>query len=122
MRERCPVPLIVKGIQTAADAELAVEHGIDAIWVSNHGGRDLDHGPATLDSLREIVDAVGGSVELIVDGGFMRGSDVLKALALGAGRGRPRPPPGARARGRRRPTRSSTLSSCSSSRSARRWG
>ena len=85
IRERCPVPLIVKGIQTALDAELAVEHGIDAIYVSNHGGRDLDHGPATLDSLREIVDAVGGRVELIVDGGVMRGTDVVKALALGAG-------------------------------------
>jgi glycolate oxidase len=85
IRERCTVPLIVKGIQTAQDAELAVEHGIDAIYVSNHGGRDLDHGPATLDSLREIVDAVGGRVELIVDGGVMRGTDVVKALALGAG-------------------------------------
>ena len=85
IRDRSSVPLIVKGIQTAQDAELAVEHGVDAIYVSNHGGRDLDHGPATLDSLREIVAAVGGRIELIVDGGVMRGTDVVKALALGAG-------------------------------------
>ena len=84
IRERSGVPLIVKGIQTAQDAELAVEHGVDAIYVSNHGGRDLDHGPATLDSLREIAGAVGGRAELIVDGGVMRGTDVVKALALGA--------------------------------------
>ena len=85
IRDRAGVPLIVKGIQTAQDAELAVVHGVDAIYVSNHGGRDLDHAPATLDSLREIADAVGGRVELIVDGGVMRGTDVVKALALGAG-------------------------------------
>ena len=84
VRERSTVPLIVKGIQTAEDAELAAAHGVDAIYVSNHGGRDLDHAPAALDSLREIVDAVGGRVELIVDGGVMRGTDVVKALALGA--------------------------------------
>jgi isopentenyl diphosphate isomerase/L-lactate dehydrogenase-like FMN-dependent dehydrogenase len=84
IRDRAGMPLIVKGIQTAADAELAVEHGVDAIYVSNHGGRDLDHAPAALDALREIVEAVGGRAELIVDGGVMRGGDVLKALALGA--------------------------------------
>jgi isopentenyl diphosphate isomerase/L-lactate dehydrogenase-like FMN-dependent dehydrogenase len=84
IRDRTPVPLIVKGIQTAQDAELAIEHGVDAIYVSNHGGRDLDHAPATLDSLREVIDAVAGQAEVIVDGGVMRGTDVLKALSLGA--------------------------------------
>jgi glycolate oxidase len=84
IRERAGLPLIVKGIQTAADAELALAHGVAAIYVSNHGGRDLDHAPAALDSLREIAAAVGGRVELLVDGAVMRGGDVLKALALGA--------------------------------------
>ena len=84
IREFCPVPLVLKGIQTGEDARLALEHGIDAIWVSNHGGRQLDHGRGTLDMLVEIVDAVGRAVPLIVDGGFLRATDILKAIALGA--------------------------------------
>lgn len=84
IRDRAGIPIIVKGIQAAEDAELAVEHGVAVVYVSNHGGRDLDHGPATLDSLREIVDAVAGRAEIVVDGGFLRGGDVCKAIALGA--------------------------------------
>jgi glycolate oxidase len=84
IRDRAGLPVIVKGIQTAEDAELAVEHGVAVIYVSNHGGRDLDHGTATLDALREIVDAVAGRAEIVVDGGFLRGSDVVKGIALGA--------------------------------------
>ena len=84
MRERTVLPFALKGIQTARDAELALEHGIEVIWVSNHGGRQLDHGEATIEVLREVVDAVGDRAEIVVDGGFMRGTDVLKAVALGA--------------------------------------
>jgi len=84
MRERTTLPFILKGVATAQDAELALEHGVDAIYVSNHGGRDLDHGQATIETLREVVDAVGGRATVIVDGGFMRGTDVLKGIALGA--------------------------------------
>ena len=79
-----PLPVMLKGIQTAEDAELAVTHGVDAIYVSNHGGRQLDHCQATIDILREVVAAVGDACEIIIDGGFMRGTDVLKAIALGA--------------------------------------
>lgn len=84
MHEHAGVPLIVKGIQTARDAELAVERGFEVVYVSNHGGRELDHAEATIDTLREVVDAVAGQAEIVVDGGFMRGTDVLKAIALGA--------------------------------------
>jgi isopentenyl diphosphate isomerase/L-lactate dehydrogenase-like FMN-dependent dehydrogenase len=78
------LPLIVKGIQTGEDARLACEHGAAAIIVSNHGGRQLDDVAATIDLLPEIVEAVDGRVEVLVDGGIRRGIDVLKALALGA--------------------------------------
>lgn len=78
------LPLILKGIATAEDALLAVERGVDVIYVSNHGGRQLDHGRGTLDILPEIVSAVAGRARVFVDGGFSRGSDVVKALALGA--------------------------------------
>ncbi len=84
LRENTRLPLVVKGVLTAADARLAVEHGVAAVYVSNHGGNLLDHAPATLDVLPRIVDAVGGRAEIIVDSGFVRGTDVVKALALGA--------------------------------------
>jgi isopentenyl diphosphate isomerase/L-lactate dehydrogenase-like FMN-dependent dehydrogenase len=84
VRSECGLPLVLKGILTREDATLAVEHGADAIWVSNHGGRQLDHVAAGLDALPEVVEAVGGRAEVYVDGGIRRGSDVLKALALGA--------------------------------------
>jgi 4-hydroxymandelate oxidase len=77
-------PLLVKGILTAEDARLCLEHGAQGIIVSNHGGRSLDYGPSTLEVLPEIVEAVGGRVPVLVDSGFRRGSDVMKALALGA--------------------------------------
>lgn len=84
IRAQFDIPLIIKGIATAEDARLAVEHGIDVVYVSNHGGRQLDHGRGTLDVLNEVVAAVNGKAEIILDGGVLRGSDVVKAMALGA--------------------------------------
>ena len=78
------VPVIIKGILTAEDALDCVREGVDAIIVSNHGGRSMDYGPSTLEVLPEIVQAVNGRIPVIVDSGFRRGSDVFKALALGA--------------------------------------
>ena len=78
------VPLVVKGILTAEDAQLSCEHGAAAIAVSNHGGRQLDGVPASLDALPEVVEAVDGRAEVLLDGGVRRGTDALKALALGA--------------------------------------
>jgi isopentenyl diphosphate isomerase/L-lactate dehydrogenase-like FMN-dependent dehydrogenase len=80
----CELPVLVKGVVTAEDAQLACEHGAAGIVVSNHGGRQLDGACATLDALPEVVDAVEGRVEVLVDGGVRRGTDVVKALALGA--------------------------------------
>jgi glycolate oxidase len=77
-------PLIIKGVATAEDAELAVEHGVEVLYVSNHGGRQLDHGLGSAQVLPEVVKAVNGKAEVWVDGGFMRGTDVVKAIALGA--------------------------------------
>lgn len=76
--------IIVKGLVTREDAELAVRHGIDAIWVSNHGGRAEGSGRATIDALPEVSDAIGGRMPVIVDSGFRRGSDIVKAIARGA--------------------------------------
>ncbi len=84
VRTQIPLPFGLKGILTAADARLAIQHGVDFIWVSNHGGRQLDDGRATIDALSEIVEAVQGRVPIIVDSGFRRGTDAIKALALGA--------------------------------------
>jgi isopentenyl diphosphate isomerase/L-lactate dehydrogenase-like FMN-dependent dehydrogenase len=84
LRSLSPLPLVLKGIQTAEDATLAVEHGVDAIVVSNHGGRQLDAVAPTAELLPEIVEAVAGRTEVYVDGGIRRGSDAVKALALGA--------------------------------------
>jgi glycolate oxidase len=84
IKERFDIPLIIKGIATAEDAREAVRHGVDVVYVSNHGGRQLDHGRGSLDVLPEVVDAVRGQAQVMVDGGFLRGSDVVKAMALGA--------------------------------------
>jgi glycolate oxidase len=84
LRKRYKQPLMLKGVATAEDAKLAVEHGVDVIYVSNHGGRQLDHGLGTTDVLPEIVAEAKGRAEIIIDGGFCRGTDVLKAIALGA--------------------------------------
>jgi L-lactate dehydrogenase (cytochrome) len=84
IRELWPGKLILKGIMDAADARLAAEYGVDAIVVSNHGGRQLDGAPASIDMLAGIVDAVAGSTEVLVDSGITSGQDLLKALALGA--------------------------------------
>jgi isopentenyl diphosphate isomerase/L-lactate dehydrogenase-like FMN-dependent dehydrogenase len=78
------MPLLVKGVLTAEDARLACEHGAAGVIVSNHGGRSLDGVAATIDALPEVVEAVGGRIEVLVDGGVRRGSDVVKALGLGA--------------------------------------
>jgi isopentenyl diphosphate isomerase/L-lactate dehydrogenase-like FMN-dependent dehydrogenase len=78
------LPVVVKGLLTAEDAQLACEHGAAAVVVSNHGGRQLDGVSASLDALEEVVDAVAGRAEVFLDGGVRRGTDVLKALALGA--------------------------------------
>ena len=77
-------PIIIKGIQSVADARRAVEHGVEAIAVSNHGGRQLEGAPTPIGLIEPIAQEVGGSVEIICDGGIRRGSDILKALALGA--------------------------------------
>ncbi|MDA1035322.1 MAG: alpha-hydroxy acid oxidase, partial [Chloroflexi bacterium] len=71
-------------IATAKDAAIAVEHGVDVVWVSNHGGRQLDHGRGAMDTLPEIVAAVDGKAEVVLDGGIQRGTDVIKAVAMGA--------------------------------------
>jgi len=78
------IPLILKGIATAEDAAIACEHGVEGVYVSNHGGRQLDHGMGSLAVLPEVVKAVDKRAVVMVDGGFMRGTDVLKAIVLGA--------------------------------------
>lgn len=80
----CSVPVLVKGIQTAEDASLAVEHGAAAVVVSNHGGRQLDGVAPTLELLPEVVEAVAGRCEVLLDGGIRRGTDAVVALSLGA--------------------------------------
>jgi glycolate oxidase len=78
------IPLVLKGIATAEDAALAVEHGVEVVYVSNHGGRQLDHGRGTMDVLPEVLEAVGGRASVMVDGSFVRGTDIVKAIAMGA--------------------------------------
>jgi len=84
MKSHMKLPLILKGIATAEDARLAVEHGADVVYVSNHGGRQLDCGQASIEVLPEVAAAVDGRAEVVMDGGICRGTDVVKALALGA--------------------------------------
>jgi len=84
IKEFAGLPFLLKGVQTAEDAEIAVAHGVDVIWVSNHGGRQIDHARGSMDSLPEIVAAANGKARVIVDGGVQRGSDILKAVAMGA--------------------------------------
>ncbi len=83
-RDRWDGPLVLKGIQSVEDAKIATDRGVDAIAISNHGGRQLDSAPATLDLLPAIAGAVGDRTEIICDGGVRRGSDIVKAIALGA--------------------------------------
>jgi glycolate oxidase len=83
-KDKHDLPLILKGIATAEDAELAVQHGVEVVYVSNHGGRQLDHGLGSVAVLPQVLAAVAGRAEVWVDGGFMRGTDVVKAIALGA--------------------------------------
>jgi L-lactate dehydrogenase (cytochrome) len=84
LRERWPRKIIIKGILDAEDARLAVQHGVDAMVVSNHGGRQLDGARSTISALPGVVDAVAGRCDVLFDGGVRSGQDVLKALALGA--------------------------------------
>ena len=92
LKKMTRMKLVLKGIDTAEDAKLARDHGADGVVVSNHGGRATETGRGTIDILPEVVDAVGAQIPVFVDGGFRRGSDVYKALAIGAravGIGRP---------------------------------
>lgn len=92
LKKSMKMKLVIKGLETHEDAKLAVEHGADGIIVSNHGGRSGESYRATIEALPEVVEAVNGRIPVMVDGGFRRGTDVIKALALGAravGIGRP---------------------------------
>src|SRR5205807_9911068 len=82
IKEMAGLPFMLKGVQTAEDAELAVQHGVDYIWVSNHGGRQLDHGLGALETLADLVHAVGHRARLLVDGGLQLCCDILKAVAV----------------------------------------
>ncbi|HYA04536.1 MAG TPA: alpha-hydroxy acid oxidase, partial [Xanthobacteraceae bacterium] len=84
IKSKFKIPFALKGIGTAEDAKIALDHGVEIIYVSNHGGRQLDHGRGSLEVLPEVVEAVAGRAMIIVDGGFCRGTDIVKALALGA--------------------------------------
>jgi isopentenyl diphosphate isomerase/L-lactate dehydrogenase-like FMN-dependent dehydrogenase len=84
IKKNFDIPLVLKGVGTAEDAKIALEYGVDCVYVSNHGGRQLDQGVGSVDVLPEVVDAVGGRARVMVDGGIYRGTDVVKALILGA--------------------------------------
>ena len=83
-KDKHSIPLILKGIATAEDAALCCEHGVDGVYISNHGGRQLDHGRGSLDVLPEVMAAVRGRAKVMIDGSFCRGTDIVKAIALGA--------------------------------------
>ena len=109
------LPILVKGLITGEDAALAVEHGAAGVVVSNHGGRQLDNAPATIDALPEVVEAVAGRIPVLIDGGIRRGTDIAVALALGAqavlvGRPRSGASPGTARRARGAPSRCSPMS------------
>jgi glycolate oxidase len=84
IKKNFKIPLGIKGVATAEDAKIALDHGVDWIYVSNHGGRQLDHGRGSYDVLPEVVDAVKGRAKVMVDGAFNRGTDIVKAIAAGA--------------------------------------
>ncbi|MCC7347107.1 MAG: alpha-hydroxy-acid oxidizing protein, partial [Variibacter sp.] len=84
IKQKFKIPLIIKGIGDAEDAKIAVEHGVEWVYVSNHGGRQLDHSRGSFEVLSEVVDAVRGKARILVDGAFYRGTDVVKAIAAGA--------------------------------------
>ena len=84
IKMRFQIPLAIKGIATAEDAAIALDHGVEWIYVSNHGGRQLDHGRGSMDVLPEVVKAVAGRAKIIIDGSICRGSDIVKAIAAGA--------------------------------------
>jgi len=83
-KDKWRIPLVLKGIATAEDAAIACDHGVEVVYVSNHGGRQLDHGRGAIELLPEVVQAVGGRARIWIDGGFCRGTDIVKALCLGA--------------------------------------
>jgi glycolate oxidase len=84
IKDRFKIPLVLKGIATAEDAKIALDHGVEWIYVSNHGGRQLDHGRGSMDVLPEILEAVAGRAKVMIDGAFVRGADIVKAIAMGA--------------------------------------
>ncbi len=84
MKSKFKIPFAIKGIGTAEDAKIALDHGVEIIYVSNHGGRQLDHGRGSTEVLPEVVEAVAGRAMIIVDGGYYRGTDIVKGIALGA--------------------------------------
>ena len=84
IKDKYKIPLMIKGIATAEDAAIALDHGVDWIYVSNHGGRQLDHGRGSMHVLPEIVNAVAGRAKIMVDGSFCRGTDIVKAIVAGA--------------------------------------
>jgi glycolate oxidase len=84
LKKRFDIPLAIKGIATAEDVKIALDHGVEWIYVSNHGGRQLDHGRGSMDVLPEVVAAAAGRAKIMVDGGFARGTDIVKAIAAGA--------------------------------------
>ena len=84
IKDKFKIPLVIKGIATAEDTKIALDHGVEWIYVSNHGGRQLDHGRGSMHVLPEVVEAANGRAKIMVDGSFCRGSDVVKAIAMGA--------------------------------------